>query len=125
MPPSIGLTALSKPGGSAGGTVVVVGASGGRVLVAEGGEAAAVVADAGEPAVVVVVVGVGGATVVSDATPRAAEGGGVRDAVSSAWEQPPIAASPPKPNAIQRCKPPTLCGLRIWRDPGPCHATRH
>jgi hypothetical protein len=81
---SIRLTALSKPDGFAGGAVVSVEATGERVvLVAEGAAVVALVVGAG--GAVVVVVSVGGVTVVSDdSTPRAADGGGVRDAASSA-----------------------------------------
>ncbi|HZI38223.1 MAG TPA: hypothetical protein VFF24_07955, partial [Acidimicrobiia bacterium] len=75
---SIALTAPAKPGGSTEGAVVVDDTGARAVLVVDGGAAVALVVDSG--GAVVVVAEVAGAKVVSDSTPRAAEGGGVREA---------------------------------------------
>lgn len=80
MVASIACTALSKPGGFTGGTVVVAGVTAGRVPLVEGGTAVALVVGAGGA----VPAAIDGAAVVSDSTPRATEGGGIRAADSSA-----------------------------------------
>jgi hypothetical protein len=75
-------TELSKPGGFAGGAVVVVVTAGRRVvLVVVAGEVVAVVVGAG--GAVVIVGTVDGATGISDSMPLATDGGGGWDADSS------------------------------------------